>query len=311
MKTAFLTDSRFRNHTNGPHHPERPARLDAIDEALQRNGLWDALWKPEFAAAQDEHLLLCHTLQLVERIQRMAAAGGGSIDPDTAVSPASFEVARLAVGAAVRAVDAVLGGECDNAFVAVRPPGHHAETNRAMGFCLFNNIACAARYAQRQHGLERVAILDWDVHHGNGTQEIFYEDPSAFFFSVHQAPLFPYQGWREERGRGAAIGTTMNVPLSAGQGDDEYAQVWELLAEPVQEFAPQMIFISAGFDAHARDPLGGMRVSAAGFRHLMQQTKTWAEQLCDGRIVCVLEGGYDLDGLSESVAATLAELMSG
>lgn len=309
MKTAFLTHPAFRDHDNGPRHPERPARLEAIEAALRRGGLWDDLWQPEFEAATEELLLLCHTPQLVEKIRHLAQVGGGSIDPDTAVSPASYDVARLAVGAGVRAVDAVMGSECDNAFVAARPPGHHAESNRAMGFCLFNTIAIAARYAQRQYGLERVAILDWDVHHGNGTQEIFYADPSVFFCSVHQAPLFPYSGWREERGQGAAVGTTVNMPLAAGQGDDVYAEVWDMMAETIADFAPQLILVSAGFDAHINDPLGGMRVSAAGFAHLMRVTKKWAASLCDGKLVCILEGGYDLTGLGDSVAAVVKELM--
>lgn len=309
MRTAFFTHPAFRDHVNGSHHPERAARLDAIEAALRRDGLWEAVWQPEFDAAPEELLWLCHTPQLVAMIKRLTQAGGGSIDPDTAVSPLSYDVARLAVGAAIRAVDVVVGSECDNALVAARPPGHHAESNRAMGFCLFNTVALAARHARRHHGLERVAILDWDVHHGNGTQEIFYADSSVLFCSVHQAPLFPYSGWREERGQGGAVGTTINVPLAAGQGDEVYAQVWETLAAPVADFAPQLILISAGFDAHARDPLGGMRMSAAGFAHLMRVTKQWAAALCGNRVICVLEGGYDLTGLSDSVAAVVRELI--
>lgn len=308
MKTAFLSHPHFKDHRNGPGHPERPERLVAINEILKEQKLWDSLLHLDFEAATEEQLLLCHTPQVVERVRSLALAGGGSVDGDTHVAPVSYDVARLAVGAGMRAVQAVIDGECDNAFVAARPPGHHAESNRSMGFCLFNTIAIAARVAQRNHGIERVAILDWDVHHGNGTQEIFYADPSVFFASVHQWPLYPGSGRRDETGRGAGIGTTVNFPLAADADDSEYSRVWDLVGEQVEHFAPQLILVSAGFDAHAKDPLGGMNVTAPGFAQLMRQTKRWAEHHCDGRLVCVLEGGYSLRGLSQSVAATIEVL---
>ncbi|MDQ3813074.1 MAG: histone deacetylase [Armatimonadota bacterium] len=310
MKTAFLSHPHFRDHDAGPGHPERPARLEAIEKALRQEGLWDELDHRKIFPADDEDILRCHTPEHLERIRHLAQAGGGWIDSDTHVSSVSFDVAKLAVGAALGAVDAVLGGECDNAFVAARPPGHHAESHHAMGFCLFNNVACAARSAQRQHGLQRVAILDWDVHHGNGTQEIFYDDPSVFFVSTHQWPLYPGTGRAEERGRGAGLGTTLNFPLPAGSGDYEYACVWESIGETVETFRPQLILVSAGFDAHIRDPLANMLMSAAGFERLMRETKRWAAQWCDNRVVCVLEGGYDLSGLSSSVVAVVRELMN-
>lgn len=309
MRTAFLTHPDQIGHDNGPFHPERPARLDAIDNALRRDQLWDRLLHLEFAPATVDQLELCHTADLIARIRSLAAEGGGAIDADTHVAAASFEIAKLSAGAALRAVDAVWGGECDNAFVSMRPPGHHAERGRSMGFCLFNNVAIAARYAQRQHGVNRVAIVDWDVHHGNGTQDIFYRDGSVFFFSVHQSPLYPYSGWREERGAGPGMGTTMNIPLPAGQGDEQYANVWDMAGDAVHAFHPQLILVSAGFDAHDRDPLGGMEVTAAGFAHLMRQTRKWADELCENRVVCVLEGGYDLRGLSDSVSAVVHELL--
>jgi len=310
MKTAFFSHPHFRDHDAGTGHPERPARLDAIEKALHDENLWDSLWHPAFAPADDEAILHCHSTAHVAAIHRLAESGGGYIDGDTHVSARSFAVAKLGVGAALGAVDAVLGHEFDNAFVAARPPGHHAESRRAMGFCLFNTVACAARAAQHKHGLERVAILDWDVHHGNGTQEIFYDDPSVFFMSVHQSPLYPGTGRADERGRGEGLGTTLNVPLPAGCGDEEYVHVWDSIAESIDHFNAQLILVSAGFDAHARDPLGGMQMSAAGFAQLMRQTKRWASHLCDNRVVCVLEGGYDLTGLADSVAAVVKELMN-
>jgi acetoin utilization deacetylase AcuC-like enzyme len=308
MKTAYFFDARFREHSNGPGHPERPGRLDAINDALKAQGLWDKLSHPVITAATDDQLLLCHSPQQVEMVRSLAAAGGGAIDGDTHVTAASFEVAQLAVGAGIGAVEAVMSGDCENAFVAARPPGHHAESDRSMGFCLFNSIAIAARHAQRELGLERVAILDWDVHHGNGTQEIFYEDATVFFASVHQSPLYPGTGGRDEKGRGAGIGTTLNIPLPAASDDSDYARVWDLVGAEIEHFSPQLILVSAGFDAHTRDPLGGMNVTAEGFAHLMRQTRKWAKLHCDGRVVCMLEGGYSLKGLAQSAAAVVEVL---
>lgn len=309
MKTAFFTHPIFSHHDNGPGHPERPERLQAIEEVLRREGLWDHLLHPEFAAAKEKHLLLCHHGELVEQIRRLAEHGGGTIDGDTHVAPVSYEAASMAVGAALRAVDGVLTGEWSNAFVASRPPGHHATPSRAMGFCLFNAIAVAARYAESTHKLHRVAVVDFDVHHGNGTQDIFYEDGSVFFGSVHQSPLYPGTGRAEERGRREGEGSTLNIPLRPGKGDVEYSEAWATLGNTVKAFKPELILVSAGFDAHADDPLGGMNVTANGFANLMQQTMDWANEVCSGRVVCVLEGGYSLRGLSESVAAVIKVLL--
>lgn len=309
MPTAFFTHPDFSLHHNGDGHPERPARLEAIEEKLKARGLWEQLLNSPFTAATPSQLEYCHTPGHVTRIRSLAENGGAQIDPDTRVTEHSFNVASLAVGAALSAVDGVLRGDFQNAFAATRPPGHHAESNRAMGFCLFNSIAIAARHAQRAHGLERVAIVDWDVHHGNGTQEIFYSDGSVFFASVHQSPLFPYQGDSTERGSGAGEGTTLNFPLEAGHSDEQYLEVWDNIGPALEIFQPQLILISAGYDAHTRDPLGGMRLTAAGFAALTQRTLQWAETLCNGRLICVLEGGYDLQGLSDSVAATIETLL--
>ncbi len=309
MPTAFFSHPDFSRHHNGDGHPERPSRLEAIEARLKAQELWDKLLHPSFTAATEAQLEYCHTPALVAQIQSMARSGGAQIDPDTRVTKYSFDVAKMAVGAALGAVDGALQGDYENAFVAVRPPGHHAESNRAMGFCLFNSIAIAARHAQRAHGLERVAIVDWDVHHGNGTQEIFYSDGSVFFASVHQSPLFPYSGQSTERGSGAGEGATLNFPLEAGHGDTEYLEIWEHIGKALKTFRPQLILVSAGYDAHVRDPLGGMRLTARGFAGLTRLTQEWATTLCDGRIVCVLEGGYDLQGLGESVAATIEVLL--
>jgi acetoin utilization deacetylase AcuC-like enzyme len=311
MSTAFFSHPDFLLHENFSGHPERPARLTAIEEKLQANPNMKKLQRPQFSPAGESELEFCHAPELVGQIKSLAQNGGGAIDGDTYVGEHSFEIARFAVGAAVAAVSGVLQGEFSNAFVASRPPGHHAESRRAMGFCLFNSIAIAARAAQRKHGLERVAIVDFDVHHGNGTQEIFYEDGSVFFASVHQWPLFPGTGRSSERGAGAGLGATLNFPLEAGHGDAGYFEIWQEVGEAVREFAPQLILVSAGYDAHARDPLGGMKLSADGFAALAKSTMEWAQELCAGRVVFVLEGGYDLQGLSDAVTTTLGVLQKG
>jgi acetoin utilization deacetylase AcuC-like enzyme len=308
MKTAYFSHPKFLLHTNGAAHPEQPERAFVVEEAIEKAPFYEQLIRPDFQAASREALALCHAPHLIEHIEVLSAQGGGRIDGDTAVNAHSFEVASLSIGAAMRAVDGVMNDEFDNAFVACRPPGHHATSRRAMGFCLFNTVAVAARHAQRAHGIERVAILDWDVHHGNGTQEIFYEDASVFFASLHQSPLFPYSGRREETGEGVGIGTTLNIPLRAGCDDEDYHAAWSSLEAPLRDFKPQLILVSAGFDAHALDPLGGMNLSASGFAALMRMTKSWAAELCQSRLVACLEGGYSLPALSESVVAVIEEL---
>ena len=303
MTTAFLTHPDFLRHEAAYAHPERPQRLAAVNNAVENSALHAQLLRPDFETASIETLRLCHSEQLIETV-RAHSAMEQSLDGDTYLNRHSFDVARLASGAACGAVDQILSGKCDNAFVAARPPGHHAQSARAMGFCLFNHAAIAARWAQ-QNDVERVAIVDWDVHHGNGTQEIFYQDGSVFFASLHESPLYPGTGAREEIGRGSGIGTTKNLPLRAGCGDDDYAAAWQSLHTPLSMFAPELIIVSAGFDAHRGDPLGHMKVSAKGFAQMMRETQHWARELCDGRVLAILEGGYDLQGLSESVVAVL------
>lgn len=309
VTTAYFTHEVFKEHLTGAGHPERPQRLDAINQALQAQPWHDELLRPKFGAARDEQIALCHPIEHIQMIRQMAERGGAMIDGDTLVSPRSFEAALMAVGAACAAVDSVVKGESKNAFCAVRPPGHHAETSRAMGFCLFSNIAIAARHAQKAHGLERVAIVDWDVHHGNGTQEIFYEDPTVFFASVHEWGIYPGTGPANETGKGKGQGTTANYPLPAGADGAHYFEVWERLGERVAAFKPQLILVSAGFDAHQRDPLAHMELQKDDFAELMRQTQKWATALCDRRVVCLLEGGYDLTGLSESAIAVIKVLL--
>lgn len=309
MSTAWVTHPSSREHVNGTGHPERPARLDAIEKAVAAQPWQGQLKRQEAKPATVEELERCHDKKLVAMIRRLSEQGGGAIDGDTHVGPPSWNAALHAAGAAIGAVDAVLEGKVGNAFVAARPPGHHAESGRAMGFCLFNNVAIAARHAQAKHGLKRVAILDWDVHHGNGTQEIFYRDGTVFFCSVHEWGIYPGTGRANERGEGAGQGTNLNFPLPAGGDGEVYDRVWARLGEEVDHFNPELIIVSAGFDAHSRDPLAHMELQAADFGRLACQTLQWAANLCQGRAVFVLEGGYDLEGLSSSVAAVADALV--
>ena len=312
MKTAFYSHPDFKMHSNGPGHPERPERLQAIEKALREAGLWDELAHPPFQSALETDLERCHTPAHIARVREMSERGGGQLDGDTMVGPRSFEIAKLASGAAIAATRAVANGEFDNAFVATRPPGHHAESGRRAGspwgFCLFDHVAVAARYAQSELGLGRAAILDFDVHHGNGTQEIFYRDGSVLFVSLHESPLFPGTGERDETGAEGGLGATINYPLPAGCDGEIYRRVWALVGQAVREFEPDLILLSAGYDAHQKDPLGHMALTSADFAALVSQAKSWARELCNGRLVAVLEGGYNLGALGECVAETVRVL---
>ncbi|MER3438998.1 MAG: histone deacetylase, partial [Chloroflexota bacterium] len=249
-----------------------------------------------------------HNPWYIETVERLAERGGGWLDADTYVTPQSYDVALLAAGAAVAAVDAVLGGVVPRAFALVRPPGHHATPERGMGFCLFNNIAIAAARAL-SHGLERVLIFDWDVHHGNGTQDVFYDSSAVMFCSIHQYPFYPGTGAASERGIGNGEGYTLNIPLPAGRTDEDYIRIVDEVVVPAAyQYRPELILISAGFDAHAHDPLGGMRLTERGFAAMTRLIAGAAGDLCSGRIVAVLEGGYDIAALGRCVAATVREL---
>jgi len=308
-KTAIVRDERYLDHNPGRWHPESPKRLEAIYAMLNgrdMNGVFMDL--PARRATRDE-LLRIHSARYVDLILATAGKGYRSLDPDTAVSEGSCEAALLAAGGMCGAITAVISGEMDNAFALVRPPGHHAENGRAMGFCIFNNLAIGARHAQASHGLERVLVVDWDLHHGNGTQHSFEEDATLLYFSTHQYPYYPGTGAFEEIGRGGGEGFTVNVPLSYGKGDGVYTAIFERILKPLAlEFDPELILVSAGFDICEGDPLGGMRVTSRGFSRLTRIIMDIAEACCAGRVVMTLEGGYDLNGLSHSVKAVIREL---
>jgi len=282
--------------------------LTAIEAELARQDLVDGRPEVAFDVADRADVERVHSARYVWMIERAAQAGGGRLDHDTYLSPASFVVAMLAAGAAVAAVDAALDDRVRRSFVLSRPPGHHATPATGMGFCLLNNIAIAASHALSR-GLQRVLIVDWDVHHGNGTQDAFYETDEVLFFSTHQAPFYPGTGAASETGRGLGEGYTINAPIPAGQRDANYLQVFdERLIPAVDRYRPELILISAGYDAHAHDPLGGMRLTEMGFAALTSRVTALADQHCDGRVVAILEGGYDPPALGRSVAATLRTL---
>lgn len=292
----------FAGHDTTPH-PENPARVRAIGAELARRSLLDARPRPDWDPASDDALLRVHDAALLERLERLTARGGGQIDPDTAVLPDSLAAARLAAGAGINAVDAILAGEARRAFVLARPPGHHATRDTAMGFCLLNTIAITAAHA-RARGLDRVAIIDWDVHHGNGTQDIFEARNDVLFCSIHQyGGIYPGTGAASERGSGSGAGYTLNVPLQWGDPGSAIVAAMEHTVLPaVRDFRPGLILVSAGYDAHEDDPLGGLRATDADFRRLATLVRDLADEITDGRLIAVLEGGYTPAALGRCVA---------
>ena len=309
--TGFLYGDIYLQHHTGAGHPERPERLTSIVARFKQQGRFKELVPLKPAPAGLQWLITVHSPEYVERVRSECRSGIGYVDsPDSPASTNSFEAALAATGGVLSAVDAVMEGRIKNAFCAVRPPGHHALTNRAMGFCLFNNVAIAARYIQHRHQLANVLIVDWDVHHGNGTQAAFYADPTVFYFSTHQSPFYPGTGSVDERGEDRGRGFTLNVPLAAGCGDNEYRKVFEEKLKPAAAaFRPDFVLISAGFDAAQHDLLGGMKITPEGYAALTRIVKSIAAEHCHGRLVSVLEGGYNLDALAKSVEAHVRVLM--
>ena len=309
-KTGFVWDEFYQRHNPGKGHPESALRLKSIVRHLEKRGLLCQLLHIKPRPAPRRWIAKVHTPQYIQYVQEAYHRGKRFIHSrDVPISADSFEVARLAAGGVLQAIDAVMAGKVNNAFCAIRPPGHHAFRDRASGFCIFNNVAIGARYIQKKHHLQRVLIVDWDVHYGDGTQDIFYDDPTVLFFSVHQFPLFPGSGTEEETGKGKGEGYTINVPLPPGSGDKEFvAALREILKPRALEFDPDFVLISARFDAHKDDPLGGTKVTAQGFAEMTRIVKEIAKRSSNGRLVSVLEGGYNLEGMADSIAAHISVL---
>lgn len=314
-KTGFVYHDQFLLHDTGIGHPEKPDRLKAIVSHLQATGLWNNLQHLLIDSAPTETIRFVHTSQhlkfVKDRCEQAGESGSVFLDQgDTTVSSNSYDVALLAAGGIIAAVDAVCSGVLTNAFCAIRPPGHHAESNSPMGFCLFNNVAIAARYAQQKYKIRNVAIVDWDVHHGNGTQEIFYNDPSVFFISLHQFPFYPGTGARSERGAGKGEGFTLNCPMKAGSNEADYLHAFKNEIVPVlNTYQPELILISAGFDAHRDDPLANINLTENSFGIFTEILTELAAKYSNNKIVSVLEGGYNLNAMSKSVQQHLEILI--
>jgi acetoin utilization deacetylase AcuC-like enzyme len=310
--TGLVYHSAYLEHDMGSGHPESPNRLRAIMQQLEQSGTMARLTKIEARKAEDEWLTQIHSPGYVLSLKHHAPTSGCvSLDADTSMSPGSLNAAYLAAGGVLAAVDAIMAQEVDHVFCAVRPPGHHAEAGRAMGFCLLNNVAIAARYVQKKYALARVLIVDWDVHHGNGTQHSFEDDASVLFFSTHQYPHYPGTGRGSERGKGEGTGFTVNVPMEAGEGDEEYHTVFlKSLVPAADAFKPEFVIISAGFDAHKDDPLASMGLTEAGYTDLTNIVAGIAKRHAQGRILSSLEGGYNLTALARSVDAHINALLN-
>ncbi|MGB2867021.1 MAG: histone deacetylase [Bacteroidota bacterium] len=310
-RVGFVYHQDFLRHDTGRGHPERKERLEAVTKHLKEIGMLDRLIQVTPGPAPLEWIVKVHPEQYVHWVEQQCRNGETLLDGgDTHVCPESYTVALLACGSVLEAVDNVLSAKVSSAFCAVRPPGHHAETATAMGFCLLNNVAVGARYAQSRHSVGRIAIVDWDVHHGNGTQEIFYEDPSVLYISLHQYPLWPGTGAASDTGSGKGEGYTVNCPMRQGSGEQEYLAAFEEKILPaLRSFRPELLLISAGFDAHKDDPLANIQLTEGSFGKMTKLVIGIADEYCEGRIVSVLEGGYNLNALAHSVECHLQTLM--
>lgn len=313
MTTLLGYDKVFLDHRTGDH-PECPARLISIVEALRQGGVWDDLVEISRRVEPGPWIALNHSQEYIDRLQRACRNNEAYIDsPDSAICPESYEVARVAVSVVLAGCDMIMAGKGDNGFCAVRPPGHHGEKDRSMGFCLFNNIAIAGRYLQKEHGLKKILILDWDVHHGNGTEHSFEEDDSVFYCSLHQDPatLYPGTGWAKDAGLGLGRGYTLNLPQEPGTGDDKYLEIFQTRFLPeAYKFKPDFVLISAGFDGHRRDPLAQLNLTEKSYNQMTVDMKELAQQCCQGRLLSLLEGGYDLKVLGDCVLGHIKGLMN-
>ena len=308
--TSLIYDDIYLKHDTGANHPENATRIINTIEHLRSTSIWQKLDINKPRAATKEEISTVHTISQIEEVAKIAETGGGHLDPDTYVSPDSYEAAIYASGALLTAIDLVMDKKADNAFCLVRPPGHHATPTKAMGFCLFNNVAIAAKYIQSKYNLERVVIIDWDVHHGNGTQDAFYDDLSVLYFSMHKYPFYPGTGAKEETGNGSGSGFTINVPLSYNTEPREYLTIFDdILRNRIESFNPQFVLISSGFDAYRLDPISGLSLEASDFNALTKLTRNIANDCCEGRIVSCLEGGYHLTDLPKCIEAHLNGLV--
>lgn len=308
-KTGIVRDPRYADHCPGSDCPECSERVMVLYAMLEEPDMQGDFLEIAPRPAEKEELQMVHSPEYIRCLEDTQGRACTFLDPDTQASPFSYDAALLAAGGLCRAIELVYAGKLDNAFAMVRPPGHHAERSKAMGFCLYNNVAVGVRYAQSRLHLGRILVVDWDLHHGNGTQHCFEDDPSVLFFSIHQAAAFPGSGRFGEVGKGKGKGRTINIPLRAGCGDGEYLGIFEKILRPVAlEFRPELMLVSAGFDIHYNDPLGGMRVTPKGFAGLTRSLLITADQCCGGKVVMTLEGGYELQALKNSVRAVLREL---
>ena len=309
-RVGYIYSPVFLEHETGDGHPETPARLTAIHDEIERSGVLAKLVRLDPVPATREQLSLVHDPTMIDRVEALAAQGGGALDEDTAVSAGSLRAALLAAGAGITAVDALYAGVVDRAFLALRPPGHHATGQRSMGFCLFNNVAVAAAYALARKGAKRVAVVDWDLHHGNGTQDIFYARADVLYISLHQSPLYPGTGAARETGEGEGHGTTLNITLPAGASDETFANKLRSQVMPaLRRYGPDLLIVSAGFDAHTDDPLGALDVTDDGYRMMTEAIAQVAQELTGGKLLSFLEGGYDLPALARSARIHVEALL--